>query len=289
MVPRILLLVAGIAIGVGISMTATRSQRAHQTEVVSNGSPGSNSNRVFPLEAELAEVKREVQRLQQINETLAARVQELLKEKSLSTPSPVSTEPSGLTALFGNQGTNGFSSVIAEMMKNEFEQQIDEKILGIKQSVKLTPEQEAAIRDLLRKKMGPGAEMVEKFLKGEVTQEELNAIDNAEQNEAAKTRALLTPEQAKAYDEFEKEEKNQMARLLASSELLQLQPSLRLTEEQQDKVFAVLYGLAQSDPDAGAAITDNKKAEALRGVLTPEQFERYQKFREQQQKLIDSF
>lgn len=102
---------------------------------------------------------------------------------------------------------------------------------------------------------------------------------------------------------MKQEEITNNARLMANSELLQMQTTLGLDTAQQDKVFAALYeqnrsqlaGSQTPNPDAAAipfrVVTDmmQKKLEALKAVLTDEQFESYKKFQDQQMKRIQSF
>jgi hypothetical protein len=166
----------------------------------------------------------------------------------------------------------------------------------------LSAEQEQAIRDIMMKQMGFGTEMAQKLFKGELSREELEKMGKemgkAQPSEEQQIKALLTAEQVAAYDEFEKEERTRMARLTANSELMQIQSQLGLDEAQQDKVFAILADQTLSQfegkpGDASAALDVrsqyDRKAEALKEVLTPEQFERYKKFQEQQLKMIESF
>ncbi len=78
-----------------------------------------------------------------------------------------------------------------------------------------------------------------------------------------------------------------------------MQSALGLSQEQQDKVFQALY--AQTEQQlSGAANGSSPKAydpttmmtqklEAMKGVLTEEQFTRYKAMQEQQMKLIQAF
>ena len=77
-----------------------------------------------------------------------------------------------------------------------------------------------------------------------------------------------------------------------------MQNTLGLDQAQQDKVFTALYEQAQSQMDSTgqdpAPATNlegmmQRKIEAMKGVLTDEQFERYRKFQEQQMKMIQEF
>jgi Spy/CpxP family protein refolding chaperone len=90
----------------------------------------------------------------------------------------------------------------------------------------------------------------------------------------------------------------------ASAEMMQLQGSLGLTQEQQDKVFSALYqqsvdpvsGLvatqveaAISDPAAALQQAFDRKVEALRPILTSEQLKTYRDLQEKQIQMIQAF
>jgi len=119
-------------------------------------------------------------------------------------------------------------------------------------------------------------------------------------NPQEEIKALLTPEQAKAYEEYQQEEKVSNARLAANAELLQMQGALGLSQEQQDRVFSALYDFTldtlngkiedsiPKDGDPAAAVSRHldRKVRALEGVLTPEQMGSYRNLQESQAKMI---
>jgi hypothetical protein len=80
-------------------------------------------------------------------------------------------------------------------------------------------------------------------------------------------------------------------------ELSQMQTSLQLTDDQQDKVFNVLYSNAEQtfSPKQTATPGDwqqtwqqrkDAKVQALQSILTPEQFDAYQKQKEAEKEMI---
>lgn len=298
MASKIALFLLGLAVG-AVVCAAILSKKAHtETTAALAATTSSFTNQIAELQSTLTATKARLDSVREDNGRLAARVQELMKEET-ATPT-VAEKPakkSGLAALFGGDGTNGFSEAMSGMMKAAIEQQIEGKMSAMKTKLNLTPEQDAAVRDIMGRQMSKGTELAQKMLTGDLTKEEMEKIGKEPSSEGDQIKALLTPEQIAAYDEFEKEEKTRMTRLVANSELLQMQSSLQLNEEQQDKVFAVLAEQAESQFDPQKANSggfdfrkqSEQKAEALRSVLTPEQFERYQKFQEQQLKLIESF
>jgi hypothetical protein len=253
------------------------------------------------LETALSSARTRLEESQQLNDSMTVKIQELMKrpatQSSQSAPA-ASEKPKGLAALFGGDGTNGVSKTMTDMIKSAVEQQLEAKVAALKTRLGLTAEQETAIREILAKQMGLGSQIAEKMMKGELSQEELQKLAKDKPNQKDQIKSVLTAEQVKEYDAYETEEKNRMARLVANAELMQMQSQLQLDEAQQDKVFAVIAEQTQlqldakeSDPMAALDFRGQaaKKAEAMKEVLTPEQFERYQKFQEQQLKLIEAF
>jgi hypothetical protein len=111
----------------------------------------------------------------------------------------------------------------------------------------------------------------------------------------AAIRQLLTPEQAAEYDKYRQEELQVLAARVANMELLQIQSALQLTTEQQEQVYNILYDqtlktVSGTNQMPLTAWQDQLKArtEALRGVLTPEQFQAYQKQQEAQRQMMNS-
>ena len=90
----------------------------------------------------------------------------------------------------------------------------------------------------------------------------------------AEINAQLSSEQQAEYKKYKDEQASLSARLLANSELTGMQGQLALTEEQQDKVFTILYDIDHRMM-SGETIGPTEKRDALAGVLTPSQLERF--------------
>jgi hypothetical protein len=84
---------------------------------------------------------------------------------------------------------------------------------------------------------------------------------------------------------------------MANMELTRLQGMLQLTDDQQDKVFNVLYQNAEQtfsldksfDPGNWRQTwqqREDAKAESLRSILTPEQFDAFQKHKEAEKEMM---
>ena len=90
-----------------------------------------------------------------------------------------------------------------------------------------------------------------------------------------------------AYSDYQQREAVNTARQAAGTELMTLESSLSLTADQEDRVFAALYGLnfdqltGKAKPGAATSVTESmqwsldQKAKALEPILTPAQLESY--------------
>ena len=301
MTSKIIAFILGIAIGAGICAAVLSQRTQKETVEQTLATAAALSNRVHELESSLKSTEARLKRAQEVNDALTIRAQELMQKEASRTAQATPEEApnrTGLAALFGGDGTNGMSGAMTKMMNTVVEQQTEARLSGMKARLNLSPEQEQAIREISARQTKLGTELAQKMLSGELSREELEKLGKEQPNQESQIKAVLTPEQLEEYDDFQKEEQTRMARLAANAELMQLQSQLQLTEEQQDKVFAVLadqalsrYDGTGSNPTTGFGIRSQyeQRAEALKDVLTPEQFERYQKYQEQQLKLIESF
>jgi len=288
--------IVGAALCALIVLSAARRHTAGAVEAMR----AEQTSAVNELQGELDAERARLKAAQAESDRIASRAEELAIRLNAK-PAPAS-EPakkkSGLAAFFGgDDGTNGASEGFSGVMKAAVEQQIEGKISGMKLRLNLTPDQETAVREILGKEMRRGTELAEKMFKGDMTMEEMQEAakkDASPISQKDQIKALLTADQQEAYEAYEKEENQRMARLMANSELLQMQGTLHLDEAQQDKVYRVLAEQAtaqfagEGTPFDFTKMSD-KKAESLKAVLTPEQFEEYKKFQEQQQKMIESF
>ena len=257
------------------------------------------SNEVVRLQGELTNAKARLEKANTDNDELAAAAQKSMQSEQAALEAVESStkKQPGLAALFGGDGTNGMSGAMNKMMKAAMERQMDAKLAAMKAKLNLTPEQEAAIREILRKQMEQGVEQAQKMMSGKMSAEEVAQAGNGQMNAEEQIKALLTPEQLVAYEDYQTEEKARMARLAANAELMQMQSTLQLTVEQQDRVFPILFDLTQQGFDSSTSTPGHfdfrnqmeRKVEALRGVLTEEQLQSYQRFLQQQMEMIEAF
>jgi hypothetical protein len=196
--------------------------------------------------------------------------------------------------------TNGFMAMMSGAMKQAVEQQSAARLSRMKAKLNLTPDQEERIKEILARQSEQGLQMAQKMFGAKNGAPADQPTPQNSGNPEKEIQDLLTPEQKTAYKEYKKEESSAKARVIANSELLQMQNTVGLSQEQQDKVFPILYEatLKQTDPDRQnpvmksgdpAAIIQSAfddKLKAMEGVLTPEQLENYRKAQEAQLKLI---
>jgi len=298
MASKLISFLLGAIIGAGACALVLTAKSRNVATTVAASAGEEQSRTLADLQSELDVERARLKASREETDRMAARAEELnirLAAKPVSEPAK---KKAGFAALFGGgDGTNDNSAGFSGVMKAAVEQQIEGKVSGMKLRLNLTPDQEVAVREILGKEMRRGTELAEKMFKGDMTMEEIQEAakkDASPVSQKDQIKALLTADQQEAYDAFEKEENQRMARLMANSELLQLQGALRLDEAQQDKVYQVLAEQAaaqfkgEGNPLDFSKVAD-KKAESLKAVLTPEQFEQYKKFQEQQQKMIESF
>ena len=136
------------------------------------------------------------------------------------------------------------------------------------------------MRSIVNKSLQEGRENLQKVLSGQVSFEDVPTQMQWAKSLEQQILLALTPEQQTAYQAYKREDVAANARLVANGELLSVQNSLGLSQEQQDQVFAVLYNQAviQLDPDpntlatqphnpvSAAELQGKQKLEILQGV-----------------------
>ena len=205
-------------------------------------------------------------------------------------------------------GTNEVTGAMSNLMKDATEQLIQGKLSRMKEKLNLTPDQAKAIEELLLAQANRTVAMTQKLMAGKkVSADDLAKASDPGANTEQQIKDLLTPEQLEAYKDVQQEENKNNARMAANAEMMQLQLSVSLAPEQQDKVRDALYeqSLKQLNGEAAKAIlasgTANpanpadafqamvdQKLKALETVLTPEQLDKYRKLQETQLKYMKS-
>jgi hypothetical protein len=182
-------------------------------------------------------------------------------------------------------------------MKQAMEQQVEGQLSRMTASLHLTPEQAQAARDILMRQAKVMSAGMEQAFSGGFNLDELAGLGKDAGNPDEQIKALLTPDQQAAYPGYKQEEAAHNASQAANLELLQMNSTLGLTSEQEDRAFAALYDVTLSQltnvatpasAPAGTNLGDvmqtvygqmqaasDQKAKALESVLTPTQLENY--------------
>lgn len=302
------------AIAIAVAIFALKSNFS-QAGSGSSLPPESNvTATVAATEERLSQVREQFTKLQADNEKLLAKLQAVTASNQVlaetiaqKAPGKSKAPANPFAAMFGvgpDGETNGTGGAMLQLVKSQLEQQTEGKINRMKARLQLTPEQEQKVRESMAKANEQMLAMTKKMYAGEAKIEETKDLSSAGSLSPQAINEILTPEQQTEYAAMQKEELQNNARLMANAEMLQLQGSLGLSQEQQDKVFGVLYQQtldatsgATANP-ASAATTDpttamqqalDKKIEALTPILTPDQLKSYRDLEEQQLKLIQAF
>ncbi len=261
-----------------------------------------------------AHEREQIAKLQADNEMLLAKLQTLTASNQAmaetiaqKAPGKSKAAANPFAAMFGGGGdgdTNGMGGAMQQLIKSQLEQQTEGKISRMKTRLQLTPEQEQKVRDSMGKANEQMMAMTQKMYSGDAKPEDVKDLSSTAAAGPQVINEILTPEQQTEYAVMQKEELQNNARLMANAEMLQLQGSLGLSQEQQDKVFGVLYqqtldttsgatanpvAAATADPTAAMQQALDKKIEALTPILTPDQLKSYRDLQEQQLKLIQAF
>ncbi len=186
------------------------------------------------------------------------------------------------------------------MVKSVIEQQVQGQMGRMKAKLNLSSDQEQAIRNILMAQADRTSSAAQKLLSGKLTKEEMASLNQTTGNPEEQIKALLSPAQLTAYQDYKQDEKISNARMAANAEIMQMQNVLGLTQEQQDKAFPLLYEQTLQQLTNAAAATTPKtsnqvavmeqyfdgKIRALQGVLTPAQLDSYRQFQASQLKMM---
>lgn len=266
------------------------------------------------LEAELTQLRAEAPNRAELDRLRTAEAEaklEIARLRAALTEArrPTTATPAPPVAVPGTGGTEpassepgGLAGGMKDFMRGAMEQQYAGQLARMKEKLKLTPLQEEAVRAIHLRQIEQAAGAAARMFGGQMNREEMGKLQSAAGNPEQEIRALLDAEQLARYDEYQQEEARSNARLVANAELLQMQGTLGLTPEQQDRVFEALYdftadqlsgkspkppGLDQAaGPAAAFDLVIEQKVAALAGVLTPAQLEQYREMQRKQMELI---
>ena len=189
---------------------------------------------------------------------------------------------------------------MAKIMVAAVKQQTEAKIGALKARINLTDDEEKAIRDIMGKAADHQADLAQKMMAGQLSQDDLKkSVADKKADDAAvdqQIQNVLTPAQYIDYQNAKNDDKKNQAQLQANAEMMQVQSSLQLTDDQKNQVFTALYsgyaaqagvdGVKQPYDDLDIDGQMEAKKAAMQAVLTPDQFATYCKFVDSQKQMF---
>lgn len=182
----------------------------------------------------------------------------------------------------------GIRAAMAKELAERKGRRLDERVAALKTRLNLDDATAAKVRALL----ASGDEEEDRVM------EAVDGTENTapvEPGEPARKRAaldesiakLLNPDQAAAYKDFSAEQQENRIEVATGREMTRLQANLTLTPDQKDKVYQALNGIAAKEEEDGRQAMGLDPAEmkarqqarldALRPLLTPGQFQEYER------------
>ncbi|HOW65998.1 MAG TPA: hypothetical protein P5186_17670 [Candidatus Paceibacterota bacterium] len=199
----------------------------------------------------------------------------------------------------GSETSQRMAAPMAELMQGGLEQMSRRQVARMEERLSLSPYQTQAIQEILTRKAQVMVEAAKGVLVGKLDQEKFASFRQGNRDSESQILALLSPEQLIAYAAFKEEERLTSAHLAANGELLQMQRTLALTEDQQERVFGVLYDQAYQQSQAVADDPEpanpaeaerrfiDRRLQALESVLTPTQLASYREHQELQLRFLE--
>jgi RNA polymerase sigma factor (sigma-70 family) len=295
------LVVAGIAVP---AWQQTRLQKARSENLQLRAHEADRHDQ----KTEVASTQTEAERLRK-GETDQAELQQLREWKEQSEPELLrlrgmagvarraNAEAEALRAQLSHQTANPAGEAMADAVKLAMQQQLEGRLSRMTSSLKLTPEQAQSAREILTRQSQAMSTGMQQAFSGKYDKDELMRLGKEAGNTDEQIKALLSPDQKDGYQSYQKEEAANIARLTANNELVQLQPALGLTPDQQDRAFAGLYDVKLNEltgsvkPPSGDQLEGmqwmlEQNADALKPILTPTQLDSYRQQQAIQSKIM---
>ena len=264
-----------------------------------------------------------LEHVQTQNQALQAQVQEIpslqrqiehlqQKQVALSTPTPMGDKNQAELVKLRGLAANALRALQeADQLRNQLakqrneetttEQEFGGRIERMKAKLNLAPDQEAALRDIMKAQAKQASEATQMVLSGKFDKERMDQLDAANGNPEERIKALLTPEQQAVYQEFQNEEILTGTRAAVDSEYRQLHAVLGLSQEQETRFYQAIYQqtMAMVDPVTTTKLSSDAEQlrlqssrdqtlAALERVLSAEQLAAYRQQQEMQTRLREA-
>jgi hypothetical protein len=193
------------------------------------------------------------------------------------------------TNISGAGGASASAGGEVDWIRAATGRQLDAQMAQARERLNLNPDQDKNIRATVEKAIEQGKENLQNVLTGKARTDEVPTVEQWSRGLEQQIMAQLTPEQQTAYQAYKREDINASARLMANGELMQVQSTLGLSQDQQDQMFNVIYehsvkrlnpdpsqpATGPTEPLAALEYQTAQMLAALEPVLTPQQMESY--------------
>jgi hypothetical protein len=134
-------------------------------------------------------------------------------------------------------------SGIARTTQAVVQEQVATKLAAMKSRLRLTDDQERAVRVPLEKKLGLAGELSTRMTSGVLSRDDMDTAERALRQFEEQIQGAMTPDQRAEYEGWQVEQRHTQAQLVANVEVMELQPVLQLTQDQRAQVLQLLTHL----------------------------------------------
>jgi hypothetical protein len=274
-----LYVLAGAVLGAVAMIAIPSLQPAHSKLVATQAASFQKDAEIQNLQSQLTRTDSEKTVAQAEQETLRQKIVGLEEKLKVATPAQPAANP--------------MLAMAADLLRQKGES----KVVALKTRLNLTPEQEVELRRHFDAEAKFQGEITTAMMSGtKLSSEEMKQRASSQVPLDETLKKILTPEQMKSYEEFQKVEKSERSELMAHMGMNEISSLFPLNEDQKDKIYAVLYDqdsfkpdLKGVDPQQIAIESLRQRHEYLKGqlkeMLTPEQLETWSKRKQEEMKV----
>ncbi len=275
--PQILPGLIGLVCGIlGTLALEQFFDRTSETSRAAGNTPAHGSAANRRLQTQLDAAETQIRRLKAAEVKLNSRIAEVTRSQPPPTPAQ-----------------NPMSPLLETAVKSQMRRMSDDKLAALKKRLQLSPEQAARLKVYFDDQAKRTEAMTSQILAGRKVDQAAQAQQGANsRTEEQAINEILTPAQKEQYRLMQEEERVRAIETSATFELNQMTPILGLGEEQKDRFFDAVAAVEQElttpagrkkfmaegpagDPARYLKARDNAKLEAVKAILTTEQWELY--------------
>lgn len=275
---KFLYVLAGIVAGALAVILIPPLQPAHSKLAATQATLGQKDAEIQRLQTQVTLVETEKQAARNEQDTLLHKIAGLEEKLKAAVPAQPASNP------------------MIKMTMSVMRQMEESKIVALKTRLNLTPAQEAELRRHFDGAAKFQEDITNAILSGKkLASEEIKQRASSEVSLDETLKKILTPDQMKSYQEFQKVEKSEQSDLHAHIKMNEISSMFALDEDKKDRIYAIFYDqdsfkpdLKGVDPQQISFEDSRQRLEYLKGqlktILTPEQLAAWSKGQETQMK-----